>query len=96
MSGHQERGRIKLKRVHDWNKAAIIRHLWNIASNSHTIWASWINSYLLKGRSEWGIPMGYFIHFRDGLRLTKEKTLLLTSKVYYSYPALVKTLPDGR
>ena len=40
--------------------------------------------------------LGYFIHFRDGLRLTKEKTLLLTSKVYYSYPALVKTLPDGR
>lgn len=27
---------------------------------------------------------------------TEKKTLLLTSKVYYSYPALVKTLPDGR
>ncbi|KAL5787684.1 hypothetical protein ACOSP7_004633 [Xanthoceras sorbifolium] len=52
----EERG-LGLKRVHDWNKAAITRHLWNIASNSHTIWTSWINSYLLKGRSVWGIPV---------------------------------------
>lgn len=36
----KEEGGLGLKRVHDWNKAAITRHLWNIASNSHTIWAS--------------------------------------------------------
>ena len=29
-------------------------------------------------------------------KTNKGKPLLLTSKVYYSYPALVKTLPDGR
>ena len=52
-----EEGGLGLKRVHDWNKAAITRHLWNIASNSHTIWTSCINSYLLKGRSVWGIPV---------------------------------------
>jgi len=36
----REEGGLGLKRVHDWNKAAITSHLWNIASNSYTIWAS--------------------------------------------------------
>jgi hypothetical protein len=53
----REEGGLGLKRVHDWNKAAITRHLWNIASNSHTIWTTWIKSYLLKGGSVWGIPV---------------------------------------
>lgn len=42
----REEGGLGLKRVHDWNKAAITRHLWNIASHSYTIWASLIKSYL--------------------------------------------------
>jgi hypothetical protein len=69
----REEGGLGLKRVHDWNKAAITRHLWNIASNSHTIWASWIKSYLLKGRSAWGIPVPNDSALLPSLRKTKSE-----------------------
>ena len=39
-----------------WNMACIIQNIWAIISKAWSIWISWINEYVLKGRSFWLIP----------------------------------------
>ena len=48
-------GGLGIKRVHDWNKAATLKHMWRIVSHEQSIWPTWVNTVLLKGRSIWEI-----------------------------------------
>uniref|UniRef100_A0A6N2N7Y2 DUF4283 domain-containing protein n=1 Tax=Salix viminalis TaxID=40686 RepID=A0A6N2N7Y2_SALVM len=48
--------RIGIK-ITDWNRAAIIKQLWNIAANNRSVWVNWVKANLLKGRSLWAMPI---------------------------------------
>jgi hypothetical protein len=41
--------------MEDWNKAAILKHIWNIFSQAGSLWVAWVKEYILKGRSFWTI-----------------------------------------
>ncbi|XP_028115346.1 uncharacterized protein LOC114313178 [Camellia sinensis] len=41
-----------------WNRAAIAKHVWYLFSGGEcSMWCQWVKSYLLKGKSFWGIKM---------------------------------------
>lgn len=47
--------RLENWRVEEWNKAAILRHIWNLFARTGSIWVAWVHSYLVKGKSFWGV-----------------------------------------
>lgn len=49
----EREGGLVLKRVEEWNRAAILRHIWNLFANAGSLWVSWVREYLLKGKSFW-------------------------------------------
>ena len=38
----------------EWNKALMMRHIWDIARKKDTLWVKWCHVYMLRGRSMWG------------------------------------------
>lgn len=51
-------GGLGLKNLLDWNKALIMSHLLQLVKfNSHSLWANWIKTTILKGRSIWQISI---------------------------------------
>lgn len=46
-----KKGGLGLKKLEDWNKAAILRHIWNIFAQFGSLWVAWIKEHLLKGKS---------------------------------------------
>ncbi|KAK1304881.1 hypothetical protein QJS10_CPB11g01426 [Acorus calamus] len=54
-------GGLGVMRVFDWNSASMGVRFWEIASNSHSLWASWMRKrYLKQGKNIWtaAIPSG--------------------------------------
>ncbi|XP_074351981.1 uncharacterized protein LOC141691138 [Apium graveolens] len=49
----REEGGLGLRNMCEWNKAQIICHLLKIVTNSTTLWASWVNKTVLKGKHFW-------------------------------------------
>ena len=53
-----EEGGLGIKKLHEWNVAAMGKHIWQLCLSSHTSsWASWSRANLLKGRSLWEISI---------------------------------------
>jgi len=51
----KERG-LGIKRITEWNKIALLKHIWNPCNDSDgSIWSTWIRSNLLRGRNFWTI-----------------------------------------
>ncbi|GJR19345.1 hypothetical protein Tco_0967872 [Tanacetum coccineum] len=46
-------GGLGLKDISVWNKALLIKHLWNIANKKDTLWIKWICTVKLKEASVW-------------------------------------------
>ncbi|KAJ7009375.1 hypothetical protein NC653_000139 [Populus alba x Populus x berolinensis] len=46
-------GGLGIKRIKDWNKAAILKLVWRILTESSSIWVAWTHSILLRGRCFW-------------------------------------------
>ncbi|GAA0172948.1 hypothetical protein LIER_26668 [Lithospermum erythrorhizon] len=51
----KDEGGLGLKGLHDWNRACMAKHVWNLSERKKTLWIKWINRYRLKGQSFWGI-----------------------------------------
>ena len=51
----KEEGGLGIKTLEHWNKAAIVKHLWLLCSGEDSSWATWVRSYLLRGRSFWEV-----------------------------------------
>lgn len=48
----KDKGGIGLIMTRDWNKAAMVRHIWNIANrNKDSIWVHWAKLHNLKENS---------------------------------------------
>ncbi|XP_074342333.1 uncharacterized protein LOC141679853 [Apium graveolens] len=49
----REEGGLGLKNMCEWNKSQIIGHLLKVVTKSPTLWASWVNKTVLKGKHFW-------------------------------------------
>ena len=49
-------GGLGIKRITEWNKNALLKHIWNLCNDSNgSIWSTCIRSNLLPGRNFWKI-----------------------------------------
>jgi len=51
----KKEGGLGIKRLKVWNKAAVMKQIWNILGSKSSVWAAWVHSVLLRGRSFWEI-----------------------------------------
>ncbi|KAJ6907746.1 hypothetical protein NC651_018243 [Populus alba x Populus x berolinensis] len=52
----KKEGGLGIKRITEWNKIALLKHIWNLCNDSDgSIWSTWIRSNLLRGRNFWTI-----------------------------------------
>nr|GEX06388.1 RNA-directed DNA polymerase, eukaryota, reverse transcriptase zinc-binding domain protein [Tanacetum cinerariifolium] len=51
----KENGGLGLKPLEEWNKALLVKHIWNMAAKKDSLWVKWINIVKLKGRSVWEV-----------------------------------------
>jgi hypothetical protein len=49
---------LELKDLEVWNRASMLRHVWNLFARSGSIWVAWIKENILKNKIFWniGIP----------------------------------------
>jgi hypothetical protein len=50
-------GGLGLKRIEDWNRAAMMSHIWNILAKAGSLWVASVREHLLKGKSFWRIKI---------------------------------------
>ncbi|KAJ6925333.1 hypothetical protein NC651_009871 [Populus alba x Populus x berolinensis] len=50
-------GGLGIKSITTWNKAALLKHVWRLISKNSSIWVTWVQSVLLRGRSFWYIKL---------------------------------------
>lgn len=48
-------GGLGIKRIQDWNRAAILKHVWRLLNDRSSVWSSWARLLLLCGQSFWHI-----------------------------------------
>jgi hypothetical protein len=46
-------GGLGLKSLKTWKRVATMKHIWCILTDKHSIWATWVHTTLLRGRSFW-------------------------------------------
>ncbi|XP_030478100.1 uncharacterized protein LOC115695150 [Cannabis sativa] len=46
-------GGLGIKRVEEWNKAAICKYIWAIANNQESLWLRWVQSVYIKSEGGW-------------------------------------------
>jgi hypothetical protein len=52
----KKEGGLGIKRITEWNKIALLKHIWNLCNDlDGSIWSTWIRSNLLRGRNFWTI-----------------------------------------
>ena len=44
-----------LKKLHDWNRALIIRYIWYVFTDKANLWAEWVRTNNLKRKSFWEV-----------------------------------------
>ncbi|GKD32119.1 hypothetical protein Tco_1242897 [Tanacetum coccineum] len=49
----KDRGGLGLKVLDVWNKALLVKHIWNIASKKDSLWIKWINIMKIKNKNFW-------------------------------------------
>lgn len=42
-----------LRDLRTWNKALLVKTLWNIHTKKDTLWVKWVNEFFLRGRPIW-------------------------------------------
>lgn len=49
----KEEGGLGLRDLRAWNKALLVKTLWNIHLKKDTLWVKWVNEFFLRGASIW-------------------------------------------
>ena len=54
----KKEGGLGIKCIVTWNKACMIRHLWDLARKKDSMWVKWCHTFILQGRCLWavGVP----------------------------------------
>ena len=53
----KQEGDLGLKRIEEWNKAAVLKHIWHLFTQAGSLWVAWVHDELLKGRSFWTVKV---------------------------------------
>jgi hypothetical protein len=79
----KQEGGLGLKRIEEWNKAAVLKHIWHLFTQAGSLWVAWVHDVLLKGKSFWAvrIPQSCSWGWRKLLKLRLEARDLLTHEV---------------
>lgn len=48
-------GDLNIIDLQQWNKATILKQLWNLAKKKDKLWITWIHAYYLKDRKPWEV-----------------------------------------
>ena len=51
----KDKGGLGIKHLGTWNKASMIKHIWNLLMDKDSLWVAWVNKHLIKNRSFWQI-----------------------------------------
>lgn len=51
----KQEGGLGIKKLEDWNKASILRHICNLFARAGSLWVAWVKEYLLEGKSFWEV-----------------------------------------
>jgi hypothetical protein len=51
----KEEGGLGIKKLEEWNRATMMRHIWSLFVRSGSLWVAWVHAILLKGRSFWQV-----------------------------------------
>lgn len=46
-----------MRNLEAWNKACIVKYLWNIHRKADSVWIAWVHTYKLRGQSLWTIQL---------------------------------------
>lgn len=49
-----KQGSLGIKDIITWNKASMVRHIWDIARKKDSLWVKWCHQFMLRGKSLWG------------------------------------------
>jgi hypothetical protein len=52
----KQEGDLGIKKLEEWNKAAMMRHIWLFAK-ARSLWVTWVKENLLKGKSFWQVSI---------------------------------------
>ena len=79
----KQEGGLGLKRIEEWNKAAVLKHIWHLFTQAGSLWVAWVHDELLKGRSFWTVkvPQSCSWGWRKLLKLRLEARDLLSHEV---------------
>lgn len=50
-------GGLGFRRLKDWNKATMLRHLWALSKKEDSFWVKWIHTYIIKGKCLWSMKV---------------------------------------
>jgi hypothetical protein len=52
-----QEGGLGIKKLKDWNKAATLKHIWRLLTETDSIWTNWVHAVLLRQKSFWQTPI---------------------------------------
>ncbi|KAK4726976.1 hypothetical protein R3W88_031893 [Solanum pinnatisectum] len=50
-------GGLNITDMYVWNKAAILKHMWNLCKKKDKLWIVWVHTFYLKGRDPWEVDI---------------------------------------
>jgi hypothetical protein len=57
LSMPKKEGGLGIKKLEEWNRAAMIRHIWSLFVKAGSLWVAWVKENLLKGKSFWQVSI---------------------------------------
>ncbi|XP_058208159.1 uncharacterized protein LOC131321169 [Rhododendron vialii] len=53
----KEEGGLGFRRIKEWNKATMFRHLWALCRKADLFWVKWVHTYIIKGQCLWSMDI---------------------------------------
>ena len=49
----RKQGGLEIKRLYNWNLAAIVKYVWWISEKKDNLWVKWVHSIYIKKQGDW-------------------------------------------
>ncbi|XP_019223812.1 PREDICTED: uncharacterized protein LOC109205556 [Nicotiana attenuata] len=53
----KSKGGLNITNLSMWNRAALIKHLWNLCMKKDKLWIRWVHVYYIKGKNPWQVEV---------------------------------------
>ncbi|KAK3199256.1 hypothetical protein Dsin_022671 [Dipteronia sinensis] len=57
LSMPKKEGGLGIKKLEEWNRAAMMRHIWGLFAKAGSLWVAWVKENLLRGKSFWQVSI---------------------------------------